>query len=338
MGQTKLGIMMRADDGQLFLSSPSGQELQLSLWGYRQRLHQLVQLCREDRIPLFLNGHIPLDGGTVDLLREMTAAGVHLWADRTFRAFLQERHPDAGLDIRPAHEPPPGAYPVSVFTMIRDPIWRILQDLAIPLPRRMAAVVEPPPAEIPASTMGEYFSHFLDSGGLITDLTAERHRWFKNNLLSSLREIFPQCQVTDMASAALLGALRTHDTLRRHPDTGWLLVHAGAEICTVFALKNRRLWAAFAHDTTRLTPGTLNEYLAQLMAGRRFERELLLDGGLFLQTRLLPEETGPWDPLLLTGEDAARFATLPGVQSDEMGRLAWTGLRTLLGLEPDPLR
>lgn len=338
MGHTRLGIIVQADRGQLFLFPPSGSELKLELWGYRQRLHQLVQLCREDRIPVFLHGYLPLDEPAIHLLRQLQSDGIPLWADRHFRSLLNEHYPDAGLQMSPAHQPPAGTYPISVFTLIRDPLWRILQDLAIPLPRRMAAIVEQSPPRISPAPLGEYFSHFLDSGGLITDLIGERHRWFKNNLLSSLRQIFPQCQVTDPASAALLGALRTHVSLRRHPESGWLLIHAGPDICTVYAIKNNRLWAAFAHHSPRLSVETLNEYLAQLVAGRRFERELLLDGGLFLQTRLLPEEPGPWEPILLTGDGAARFASLPGVWQAEGDRLEWCGLVTLLGLNPNETR
>jgi hypothetical protein len=333
MSSTRLGLNLKANSCRLMLVSAAGRQLTLELWGYQERLHQLIQICQEERIPVYLNGYLPLDDEAIFLLRQLQDRGVRLWANRSFRSSMRDLYPDTGLEFRGAHQPPPGTYPISVFSLIRDPVWRVLQDLAIPLPRRMAAIVEPPrhgPDQRMLS-LGEYFSHFLDSGGLITDLVTGQRRWPRHSLIAALLEIFPQCKVTDPASAAMLGAIRTVGTLRRNGDSGWILIHTGPEVCTVYAIRNSRMRAAFAHYTDRLTADTLNEYIGQLLAGRRFERELLLDGGLFLQTRLLPEDQGPWELILLTGAEADKFSSLPGIRLEKGSRLEWEGLRSLLG-------
>jgi len=108
------------------------------------------------------------------------------------------------------------------------------------------------------------------------------------------------------------------------------MVHAESEVTTAFAIKDDRIRAGLKHQTHCLTSDTLNEYLVQMISGRRFEKELLMDGGLFAQTRLLPEEEGPWCPVFLTGSRAKDFSSLPGVLGESNQEFEKNGLLSLL--------
>lgn len=308
-----LGLIVTASEGALRLWPGEGSRpLCLHLDGYRRRFSDLIKVCREDRIGLFLGGLLPLDRGLGDQLAQAAGEGVHLTGDREFRGQLRRLLPGLELPVASAERPPVNALPLTLFSLVRDPVWRLLSDLAIPLPRRLALVVEEPWDGLWAERehLGEGFGHFLDVGGRLRDRVFGRTPPPYPTLAWGLSQIFPGTRILEPITAAVLGVLAQSRRNGEPPPERWLMAYAGQAQTTVWALRGDRVAAGLSHATAALTASKLNDLLAQLSAGWRLDEEVRLDGGLYAATRLLPEEPGPWRPVIVTGPAAGEFAAL----------------------------
>ncbi len=308
-----LGLIITAHEGGFLLwSGQGGAPLRLGLDGYSRRFAELVDVCRDDKIGLFLGGLLPLSEGIGRQLAGCAGGNLHLSADREFRSQLKRLLPGVELPLSPAERPPVNALPVTLFSLVRDPVWRLLQDLALPLPRRLALAVEEPWLGLRADRdrLGEGFGHFLDTGGWLRDRVFGRTPPPHPSLAWGLAQIFPRTLILEPVAAAALGLRARWRAASQPPPERWLLVYAGRDQVTAWALKGERVFAGVSHATAALDEARLNDLLAQLSAGWRLEEEVRLDGGLYAGTRLLPEEPGPWRPVIVTGPAAARFAAL----------------------------
>jgi hypothetical protein len=308
-----LGLIVTAREGRFLLWSGQGKgPLLLHLDGYERRFADLADVCRGQQIGLFLGGLLPLGEEVGTRLRECAGEGLHLSADREFRGQLRRLLPGLELPLTPAERPPVNALPVTLFSLVRDPVWRLLADLAIPLPRRLALVVEEPWLALRADreSLGEAFGHFLDIGGRLSDRIYGRIPPPHPSLAWGMSRIFPRAPILEPPLAAALGLRERWRRAGQPLPERWLLVYAGWGMTTVWALRGDRIAAGVAHATAALTAAKLNDLLAQLAAGWRLDEEVRLDGGLYAATRLLPEEPGPWRPVIVTGPAAADFAVL----------------------------
>lgn len=311
---TALAVLLTPEATTLALRPASGRRLTLNLAGYQSRLVHLLDLCRQEKIPVFLGGALPITTQLSEQLALCRDAGLRLHADREFRQAFRHQGGSGDISLEPASLPPTGAFPLSLFTLVRDPLWRVLQDAAIPLPRRIAFAVEDPLEVLrrQRDILADTFSHFLYTGGHLADRVAGRALPPPHGMAAALLRIFPEGVFIDPPTAALLGIrARLSDELTR-----WILVHAGGETVTVLAVEGERIRGGFRHAVAATDTRRLNEYIAQLVAGRRFEEELRLDDGLYVGSRLLPEEEGPWEPVILCGFTASRYADLPGARRE----------------------
>ncbi len=304
-----LGLMVtpHALRVQFLPEASSGLELRLS--GYAERLAELFHICLAERVPPHLGGLLPLETEHVELLRLFPKAEIPLWADREFQLQLDRLFPGANLLLRASAHPPTGTFPVNPWTLVRDPVWRLLAELAIPLPRRLVLSVEEPWESLyrTRDQTGDLFSHFLDSGGAAADLAHPAVPPYPT-LAWGLSRVFSNCHFIAPPAAALVGLQEHHPLMRPALPARWFLVHAGAVLTTVWVLKGSKIRAGLAHRTDRLNPAKLRDYLIQLASGHDLNREVRLDGGLFATTRLLPEEEGPWRPVIVTGPGAEVLA------------------------------
>lgn len=313
MAPEGLGLIITAHAGEFLLWSGGGPSpLRLHLDGYQRRLADLADVCRGQRIGLFLGGLLPLSEEVGERLRACAAEDIRLTADREFRGQLRRLLPGLELPLAAAERAPVNALPVTLFSLVRDPVWRLLADLALPLPRRLALAVEEPWLALRTGreSLGEAFGNFLDTGGRLRDRVYGRTPPPHPSLAWGLSRIFPRTLILEPPLAAALGLRERWRRAGEPPPERWLLVYADWELTTAWALKGDRIAAGVAHATAALTVAKLNDLLAQLAGGWRLEEEVRLDGGLYAATRLLPEEPGPWRPVIVTGPAAARFAGL----------------------------
>lgn len=330
----QLGILLTPGENVLLLLSGSA-EATLHLPGYRDRLDQLLAGCLAGRLPVSLSGPLPVFPSSLELLAKFPASGLPLFGDREFRGVLRRLYPEASPALAPSTEAPAGAYVLAAQAVFHDPIWQIFEELAIPLPRRIVCAVEDPFFERPPGPAfaGDWFDLFLDSGGHPLDLVLKAGYPHQEMITGMLYRLFPQAWFLDSTAASLFGALsRMREDGVEIPPC-WMLIHSGEEFTTVLALKRKTILAGFRHRTKQLTAPKLCDFIVQLGRGIHLEQEILLDGGLFAATRLLPEEEGPWTPWILTGPAAPGFADLPAQRENmrpENRPAELCGLRYLL--------
>jgi len=328
-----MGLMVTPRASRVLLQSETTAGVELQLTGYADRLSELLRTCREEQVPPHLGGMLPLAAEHVDAIRLLAEAGIPIWADREFQLQLDRLFPGTDLSLRAAAHPPAGTFPVNPWTLVRDPVWRLLVELAIPLPRRLVLAVEEPWASLHRTRdqAGDLFSHFLDSGGAASDLTQPAVQPYPS-LAWGLSRVFSNSLFVAPAAAAFIGLQAGHPLLRPALPARWFLVHAGAALTTVWVLKGSLIRAGLAHRTDRLTPAKLGDYLIQLASGHDLNSEVRLDGGLFAATRLLPEEEGPWRPVIVTGPGAESLAPCADGWPQEPSGRDWEadGLRLLL--------
>ncbi|HOB53474.1 MAG TPA: DUF1786 family protein [Acidobacteriota bacterium] len=328
-----LGLMVTPRASRILLQSETSAGVELRLTGYADRLSELLRTCREERVPPHLGGMLPLAEEQVDAIRLLAEADIPIWTDREFQLQLERLFPGTDLPLRAAIHPPAGTFPVNPWTLVRDPVWRLLAELAIPLPRRLVLAVEEPWASLHRTRdqAGDLFSHFLDSGGAAADLAHPAVQPYPS-LAWGLSRVFSNSLFVAPPAAALIGLQAGHPLLRPTLPARWFLVHAGAALTTVWVLKGSQIRAGLAHRTDRLTPAKLGDYLIQLASGHDLNSEVRLDGGLFAATRLLPEEEGPWRPVIVTGPGAEPLAPCADGWPQEPSSRDWEaeGLRLLL--------
>jgi len=305
-----LGLMVTPRASRVLLQSETDAGVELRLTGYADRLSEVLRTCREERVPPHLGGVLPLSAEHVDAIQLLAEADIHIWADREFQMQLVRLFPGTDLPLRAAAHPPTGTFPVNPWTLVRDPVWRLLVELAIPLPRRLVLAVEEPWASLHRTRdqAGDLFSHFLDAGGAAADLAHPAVQPYPS-LAWGLSQVFSNSLFIAPPTAALIGLQAGHPLLRPVLPARWFLVHAGAALTTVWVLKGSQIRAGLAHRTDRLTSAKLGDYLIQLASGHDLNSEVRLDGGLFAATRLLPEEEGPWRPVIVTGPGAGPLAS-----------------------------
>ncbi|NLI46148.1 MAG: DUF1786 domain-containing protein [Acidobacteria bacterium] len=328
-----LGLMVTPRASRVLLQSGTSAGIELRLTGYAERLSELLRTCCEERVPPHLGGMLPLAVEHVDAIRLLAGADIPIWADREFQLQLERLFPGTDLPLRTAAHPPAATFPVNPWTLVRDPVWRLLVELAIPLPRRLILAVEEPWMSLHRSRdqAGDLFSHFLDSGGAAADLVHPAVQPYPS-LAWGLSRVFSNSLFVAPPAAALIGLQAGHPLLHPAQPARWFLVHAGVAITTVWVLKGSQIRAGLAHRTDRLTPAKLGDYLIQLASGHDLNSEVRLDGGLFAATRLLPEEEGPWRPVIVTGPGAEPLALCADGWPPELSGRDWEaeGLRLLL--------
>ena len=337
MAGRAMGLWIGARETRFLLPGDSGRLLRLSLEGYRQRLHRLLQSSLEDRLPVFLGGRWPVDEEAVALLERLAGSGLTLLADRDFRHHFQACCPESDLMLRQASLPPAGASVLTPIELFQEPAWRVLSELAIPLPRRLVLAVDEPWPRNPAhrARQAEAFSHFLDTGGVHWQMSATRVIPLDCTLAWELLQLFPQARVYSAPGAAVSALIRQWRALPEALPGRWIFIHAGHETTTVLALERDRVLAGIAHRTEALGLPKMADYLTQLAAGCQLGEEVVLDGGLFADTRILPGDRGPWLRVVTGGPAGDRFGPLAAgeaVPPPESGDWEEEGLRQMLAL------
>jgi hypothetical protein len=333
-----LGLIATPRELRVLLPADGPAGIELRLPGYLDQLSALLRLCREERVPPHLGSVLPLEPAILESLGEFSAADIHLWADREFQTHFQRLFPGTDLPLRTAAHPPSGTFPINPWSLVRDPVWRLLAELAIPLPRRLVLSVEEPWWALFRSrdTAGDLFSHFLDAGGSPTDLPRPGAPPPHPSLAWGLSRVCSRCLFIAPPVAALIGLQERWVRESPRLPERWFLVHAGRSLATVWALQGGRVRAGLAHHTDRLTPAKLHDYLVQLARGNDLHEEVRLDGGLYAVTRLVPDEAGPWRPVVVTGPRADLIAGLADGPTGGAAGLDWeaAGLRHVLSRRP----
>jgi len=342
MGNGSLGLWIGARETRFLLLPPSGRLLRLHLEGYRQRLHRLLHSCLEERLPVFLGGRWPVDEEAAALLERLAGAGLSLLANRDFRQSFEAHFPESELPLQSAALPPSGALAITPLRVLQEPVWQVLSELAIPLPRRLVLAVDEPWPRLPSdrARQAEAFSHFLDAGGRHWQMSATRVIPPDCTLAWELLQLFPPARIYSAAGAAVTAVLRHWRKGRVALPERWIFIHAGRELTTILALAQDRVAAGIAHRTEALGLPKLSDYLTQLAGGSRLGEEVVLDGGLLADTRLLPGDAGPWAVVLSGGPAGDRFRELETgapLPRPESGDWEEDGLRQILTLL-DPAR
>lgn len=304
------GLILRvrpASSEVVLVSSRSRRLLRLGVHGYVERFLWLLDACLWEGVPVFLGGRLELGDDIVRKLREFPAKGSRVFSDASFLALMESSYPGDASQILLSKSCPSEAYPITWFSLVRDQAWRIHEELALPLPRRVVVSVEEPCFEVRSSEgWSSFVNLFLDSGGHVRDLVWRKSHPPSFGLSSELFHVFPHSRIVSPPTAAIYGLLHRESESGIPPQRHRVVVHAGETATSACFLSGDRVRAWMMHDTRRLCREKIEETVIRMGDGARLDSEVYLDGGCFAHSRIFPGEAQSF-AAYFAGVHARRF-------------------------------
>ncbi|MDP4159809.1 MAG: DUF1786 family protein, partial [Bacillota bacterium] len=145
--------------------------------------------------------------------------------------------------------------------------------------------------------------------------------------MRAVREIVPECVVTDTGTAALLGIM-SDPLVKPHLNQGILAVNIGNSHTLAAAIRRNRVYGIFEHHTSMLNLETLAQSIQRFQATELTNAEVFEQGGH--GATLHPEIQPGWEFVVVTGPRRSMAKALGWYEAAPFGDMMLTGCFGLL--------
>lgn len=168
---------------------------------------------------------------------------------------------------------------------------------------------------------------FVQQGGNLRSLVFDKEIPEVYTRMQALREIVPDCVVTDTGTAALLGIM-ADPLVKPHLDKGILAINIGNSHTLAAAIRQDRVYGIFEQHTGMLDLDSLARCIQRFQTTELTNAEVFEHGGH--GAALHPEMQPGWDFVVVTGPRRSMAKPLGWYEAAPYGDMMLTGCFGLL--------